>query len=50
MRPLAGWSAKPIAEVLGQDDTAIFDVEGASMVMTHDRQVMDVWDGCQLRA
>jgi two-component system sensor histidine kinase/response regulator len=32
---------KPIAEVLGQDDTAIFDAEGASMVMTHDRLVME---------
>jgi PAS domain S-box-containing protein len=32
---------KPIAEVLGQDDTAIFNADGARTVMTHDRQVME---------
>ncbi len=32
---------KPIAEVLGRDDTAIFDADGARIVMAHDRQVME---------
>jgi PAS domain S-box-containing protein len=32
---------KPIGEVLGRDDTAIFDSDSASAVMAHDRRVME---------
>ena len=32
---------KPIGEVLGRDDTAIFDPDGARAVMAHDRRVME---------
>ncbi|MDX2263251.1 MAG: PAS domain S-box protein [Gemmatimonadales bacterium] len=31
---------KPVSEVLGQDDTAIFDPESARVAMDHDRRVM----------
>src|SRR5271169_2066693 len=32
---------KPIGEVLGRDDTAIFDPDSARAVMAHDRRVME---------
>ena len=32
---------KPIQDVLGQDDTAVFDPDSAREVMAHDRQVME---------
>ena len=32
---------KPIGEVLGRDDTAIFDPDSARTVMAHDRRVME---------
>ena len=33
-------AGKPASEVLGRDDMAIFDPEGAHMVMAHDQRVM----------
>lgn len=39
-RAAAGFVGKPVSEVLGRDDTALFAPESASLIMERDRQVM----------
>ena len=37
----ARFVGKPVAEVLGKDDAALFEAEGAQLVMARDRKVME---------